>query len=415
MKKIVRIIRKFGSLEDKLKAGPGLKDFFENDNGRSEHGVTNEELNIFSDYSVLRDKRFSLKTFGCQMNSNDSEIVQTILMDKNMLLRENYDDSDIVLINTCAIRENAEQKIWALVNRIRVVKEEKVKRGEKFFIGILGCMAERLKEKIVEEKKVVDLIVGPDSYKDLPRLLSYLFSDLNQNLNNFAINTQLSMDETYADIIPVRTNQTASFISIMRGCSNMCSFCIVPFTRGVERSRPLKSIIDEVKYVRDQGVKEVTLLGQNVNSYFDQTSQTFFLQHKNSEGFNENFKRKSIPGARFIHLLDQASLEAPEVRFRFTSPHPKDFPDSVLDLIKERSNICKYLHMPAQSGSTAVLERMNRKYTAQAYFELIDRVRTTIPGVSLSTDLITGFCGETDEEFSDTLLLLEKVKFDFVM
>lgn len=195
----------------------------------------------------------------------------------------------------------------------------------------------------------------------------------------------------------------------------MCSFCIVPFTRGVERSRPLDSIIDEVKYVRDSGVKEITFLGQNVNSYFDESSQTFFMEHQNAKGFSENYRRKNKPGARFIHLLDKASQEAPEVRFRFTSPHPKDFPDAVLELIKERPNISKYLHMPAQSGNTAVLERMNRKYTVEAYRELIARARSIIPGISLSTDIIAGFCGETDSEFEDTMQLMEDIKFDFVI
>ena len=317
------------------------------------------------------------------------------------------------MVNTCAIRENAEKKIWNKLNSLYGV--EKKKRPD-IKIGVLGCMAERVKDKMLEHR-VVDLVAGPDAYRDLPRLLSLLDSDQSEG----AMNVQLSQDETYADILPVRRNKDAlnAWISIMRGCNNMCSFCIVPFVRGRERNRAATSIVDEVRYLRDEGVKEITLLGQNVNSYHDKAheykpadSDVAKSMHVNSAGFSEMFKLRGGDGARFADLMDMVSEAAPEIRFRFTSPHPKDFPDTILNVIAEKANVCKQVHMPAQSGNTDMLFRMRRNHTRESYLELVEHVRATIPGVALSTDMICGFCDETDAEFEDTMTMLELVKYD---
>ncbi|NXG98365.1 CK5P1 protein, partial [Loxia leucoptera] len=276
---------------------------------------------------------------------------------------------------------------------------------------LAGCMAERLKEEILHREKLVDVVAGPDAYRDLPRLLAVAES------GQQAANVLLSLDETYADILPVQTSAggTTAFVSIMRGCDNMCSYCIVPFTRGRERSRPIASILQEVRMLSDQGVKEVTLLGQNVNSFRDLSEVQFqsVAAPGLSRGFSTVYKAKS-GGLRFSHLLDQVSRIDPEMRIRFTSPHPKDFPDeaSVLQLIQERHNICKQLHLPAQSGSTRVLEAMRRGYTREAYLELVHHVRDSIPGVSLSSDFIAGFCGETEEDHLQTVSLLREVRYN---
>lgn len=273
-------------------------------------------------------------------------------------------------------------------------------------------MAERVKEKFLEHK-IVDLVAGPDAYRDLPRLL-----DLIENDQEKAINVQLSQDETYSDIIPTRklTNSLNAWISISRGCNNMCSFCIVPFVRGRERNRTAMSIEDEVKYLRDEGIKEITLLGQNVNSYHDKSELTTNIEldgkHQNSAGFTEMFKLRDGTGVRFAELLDRVSDIAPDVRFRFTSPHPKDFPDPLLDVIASKANVCKHIHIPAQSGNTDMLFRMRRNHTRESYLELIDNIRAKIPGVALSSDFICGFCEETEAEFEDTISLIEIVQYD---
>ena len=268
------------------------------------------------------------------MNVADSELVETILDSAGYRQADSLESSDVVFLNTCAIRDGAEQKIW---NKLEGKHRALRMRNKELKVGVLGCMAERLKDKMLESG-LVDLVAGPDAYRDLPRLLKVLDSEADEK----AINVQLSFDETYADIIPVRQNQLQAWISIMRGCNNMCSFCIVPFTRGRERSRPVPSIIDEVKYLAEAGVKEVTLLGQNVNSYHDkETASLRGLDHSNSAGFSETYKLRRGEGTRFSELLDQVSLAAPSIRFRFTSPHPKDFPDEVLDMIAERDNLCK--------------------------------------------------------------------------
>ncbi|KAM9058387.1 mitochondrial tRNA methylthiotransferase CDK5RAP1 isoform 3-T5 [Megaptera novaeangliae] len=272
-----------------------------------------------------------------------------------------------------------------------------------------GCMAERLKEEILNREKTVDILAGPDAYRDLPRLLAVAES------GQQAANVLLSLDETYADVVPVQTSPsaTSAFVSIMRGCDNMCSYCIVPFTRGRERSRPVASILEEVRKLSEQGLKEVTLLGQNVNSFRDNSEVQFnnAVSTNLSRGFSTNYKAKQ-GGLRFAYLLDQVSRIDPEMRIRFTSPHPKDFPDEVLQLIHERDNICKQIHLPAQSGSSRVLEAMRRGYSRETYVELIHHIRESIPGVSLSSDFIAGFCGETEEDHLQTVSLLQEVQYN---
>ncbi|NXU53726.1 CK5P1 protein, partial [Turnix velox] len=352
-----------------------------------------------------------LETYGCQMNVNDTEIAWAILQKHGYRRTKELDEADVVLLVTCSVREKAEQTIWNRLQHLKALKARRQQQapGSPLRIGILGCMAERLKEKILLREKLVDVVAGPDAYRDLPRLLAV--AETGQQ----AANVLLSLDETYADILPVQTSAggTTAFVSIMRGCDNMCSYCIVPFTRGRERSRPIASILQEVRMLSDQGVKEVTLLGQNVNSFRDlsevqfQSAATPVL----SRGFSTVYKAKP-GGLRFAHLLDQVSRIDPEMRIRFTSPHPKDFPDEVLQLIQERHNICKQLHLPAQSGSTRVLEAMRRGYTREAYLELVQHVRESIPGVSLSSDFIAGFCGETEEDHQQTVSLLQEVRYN---
>nr|XP_013805831.1 PREDICTED: CDK5 regulatory subunit-associated protein 1 [Apteryx mantelli mantelli] len=350
-----------------------------------------------------------LETYGCQMNVNDTEIAWAILQKSGYTRTKALDEADVILLVTCSVREKAEQAIWNRLQHLKALKARRLQARLPLHIGILGCMAERLKEKILHREKLVDIVAGPDAYRDLPRLLTVAES------GQQAANVLLSLEETYADILPVQTSAggTTAFVSIMRGCDNMCSYCIVPFTRGRERSRPIASILQEVKMLADQGVKEVTLLGQNVNSFRD-LSEVHFQSAATpvlSRGFSTVYKAKP-GGLRFAHLLDQVSRIDPEMRIRFTSPHPKDFPDEVLQLIQERHNICKQLHLPAQSGSTRVLEAMRRGYTREAYLELVHHVRDSIPGVSLSSDFIAGFCGETEEDHQQTVSLLQEVRYN---
>ncbi len=313
------------------------------------------------------------------MNFADSEIVNSILIEDGMTVADTPEMADVILVNTCSIRENAETKVWNRLKELRTLK----KTNSELTVGVLGCMAERIKDRIIEKEHLVDIVVGPDAYRDIPRLLAEVDD------GRKAVNVLLSLEETYADIAPVRTtgNGVSSFVSIMRGCDNMCSFCVVPFTRGRERSRPLESILQEVRQLSDEGYKEVTFLGQNVNSYRD----------------GEN---------TFTTLMDAASLINPEIRFRFSSPHPKDFPDDLLHLIAERPNLCNYIHIPAQAGSDTMLERMRRPYTRQQYLELIQKMHQIIPGLTLSTDIIAGFCGETEEEHEGTMTLMKEVGYD---
>ncbi len=313
------------------------------------------------------------------MNFADSEIVNSILINDGLIPVQQAEEADVIFVNTCSIRENAETRVWNRLKEFRSLKKD----NENLTVGVLGCMAERIREQIIDQEKLVDLVVGPDAYRDIPNLLSEVDD------GRKAVNVLLSLEETYADISPVRTsgNGVTSFVSIMRGCDNMCAFCVVPFTRGRERSRPMKSILREIDELNEQDYKEVTLLGQNVNSY-------------NHDGID------------FTRLMDEASKRNPEIRFRFSSPHPKDFPEPLLHLIAERPNLCNYIHIPAQSGSSSMLERMRRPYTREQYLTLIDRMKEIIPGVSLSTDIIAGFCDETEDEHRDTMTLMEMVEFD---
>lgn len=326
-------------------------------------------------------KMVYLETYGCQMNVSDSEIVASVLRSDGYGLTNNADEADIVLINTCAIRENAEQKVR---RRLQELRAHKRRHNPDMRLGVLGCMAERLRHKLLEEEKLVDLVVGPDAYRDLPNLLARA-----DDTGQAAVNVLLSREETYADIAPVRydSNGISAFVSIMRGCDNMCSFCVVPFTRGRERSRPASSILDECKSLVDQGFKEVTVLGQNVNSYL-------------AEDVN------------FSELLYRISLISPELRIRYSTSHPKDCSDELLHVHAERKNVCNYIHLPVQHGNTDMLKRMRRTYSREQYLDLVDRAKRIVPGVSLSTDIIAGFCGETDEEHQDTLSLMEAVRYD---
>ena len=313
------------------------------------------------------------------MNFADSEIVNAILLEKGMNPVSDAKLADIILVNTCSIRENAETKVWNRLKEFRGFKAQ----NKSLTVGVLGCMAERIKDQIIEEEQLVDIVVGPDAYRDIPRLIEEVED------GRKAVNVLLSLEETYADIAPIRTtgNGVSAFVSIMRGCDNMCSFCVVPFTRGRERSRPLESILNEIQQLSDQGYKEVTLLGQNVNSFKDESYS-------------------------FCTLMDKASLVDPEMRFRFSSPHPKDFPDELIHLIAEKPNLCNYIHIPAQEGSDSMLERMRRPYTRDQYLQLIEKMKGIIPGLSLSTDIIAGFCGETEEEHQQTLSLMREVEYD---
>ncbi len=326
-----------------------------------------------------------LETYGCQMNVSDSEIVASVLRENGFGLTHDADHADVVLLNTCAIRENAEQKVRHRLSHFRAAK---TKHGRDLKIGVLGCMAERLREKLLDQEKLVDLVVGPDAYRDLPRLLHET-----DETGQAAVNVLLSREETYADIAPVRydTNGVSAFVSIMRGCDNMCAFCVVPFTRGRERSRPVTSILSEVSQLVEHGYKEVTVLGQNVNSYR--------VEHDGT-------------AVDFAELLYRISLISPELRIRYSTSHPKDCSDDLLRVHAERHNVCNYIHLPVQHGNTDVLQRMRRTYTRDEYLDLIDRARTICPGISFSTDIIAGFCGETEDEHQDTLSLLEHVGYD---
>ncbi|XP_047992267.1 CDK5RAP1-like protein [Leguminivora glycinivorella] len=399
------------SRRDKIKQGPGLKDFIIGD---SEPVLLDRPHIPYlpDNVSFASNRKVYFDVYGCQMNLNDTEIVWSILKKEGFEKTEIEEEADIFLVMTCAIREGAESKIWHRLDHLRGFKRRRAQKNKErpVKIGLLGCMAERLKTKLIEKEKAVDVVAGPDSYRDLPRLLALTQS------GQTAVNVLLSLDETYADVMPVRLNQdsVSAFISIMRGCDNMCTYCIVPFTRGRERSRPLRSIVDEARLLADRGVKEVTLLGQNVNSYRDHRGQPDDgerIDTQLAKGFKTVYKPKK-GGLRFADLLDQVSAAVPDMRVRFTAAHPKDFPDEVLQVINERPNICKLLHLPAQSGSTAVLERMRRGYTREAYLQLVDHVKSTIPGVGLSTDMICGFCGETDEEFEETMTLMQQVDYN---
>lgn len=335
-------------------------------------------------------QKLYIETYGCQMNVADSEVVASVLKDKGYTITEDINEADVILVNTCSIRENAEQRVWG---RLNVFKQIKKKKPE-LTIGVIGCMAERLKEKLIEEEKTVDIVVGPDAYRDLPSLLETAES------GQKAVNVILSKEETYADISPVRLdkNRISAFVSIMRGCNNMCSYCIVPYVRGAERSRDPESILDEITDLFNKGYKEVTLIGQNVDSYIWES---------------ESQKEKENKTIRFAQLLEMTAKISPKLRIRFSTSHPKDMSDEVLYTMAMYNNICNYIHLPAQSGSTRILEKMKRGYTREWYMDRISAIKRILPDCAISSDIMTGFPDETEEDHQETLSLMEWVNYDF--
>lgn len=329
-------------------------------------------------------KKVYIETYGCQMNQSDSEIVGAIVEESGLEVIEDINQADIIFVNTCSIRDNAEQRVKNRLGEFEAIK----KRKPELRIGVLGCMAERMKEELFKENKSVDIIVGPDSYRDIPKLLNLAES------GQKAANVILSEEETYSEITPVRlsSNGVSAFISIMRGCENFCSYCVVPYTRGKERSRDYNSIIKEAEDLFSKGYKEITLLGQNVNSYLWE---------------NENEK------INFAKLIEMVAKVSPLLRIRFSTSHPKDISEELIDVIARNNNICKSLHLPVQSGSSRMLKKMNRKYTREDYIGKIDMIKSKIPDISLSTDIIAGFCSETIEDHNDTLSIMEYANYDY--
>ena len=344
------------------------------------------------------DRKLYIESYGCQMNFSDSEIVASILTENGFQTTRDIQEADVIFVNTCSIREKAEQTVRKRLRTFHKLKEKK----KEMTIGVLGCMAERLKSKFLEEEKLVDIVVGPDAYRDLPNLINTV--DHGQK----AVNVQLSKEETYADISPVRLNSNGvtAFVSIMRGCDNMCTFCVVPFTRGRERSRDAESIVKEVRELHEKGYKEVTLLGQNVDSYLWYGG-----------GPKMDFKKLSdiqkASSINFAQLLEKVALISPEMRIRFSTSHPQDMTDQVLETMSKHENICDYIHLPVQSGNSRILKLMNRGYTREWYMERVDAIKRIIPGCAISQDIISSFCTETEEEHKDTLSLMDYVKFDY--
>lgn len=330
-------------------------------------------------------KRFYIESYGCAMNFADSEVVASILNDQGFGATRNLEEADLIFLNTCSIREKAEMTVRKRLTEFKLLK----RRKPGMLIGMLGCMAERLKSQLLEEEKLVDMVVGPDAYRSLPGLIE------EAGTGQKAVNVLLSRDETYGDIAPIRldSNGVCSFVSIMRGCNNMCSFCVVPFTRGRERSRDAHSILGEVETLFNSGYREVTLLGQNVDSYY----------------WIDEVKDETIT---FAKLLEKVALVSPLLRIRFSTSHPKDITDEVLFTIKKYENICNYIHLPVQSGSTRILQLMNRTYTREWYIARVSRIREILPGCGLSTDMITGFCTETEEDHQDSYSLMEYCRYD---
>ncbi|HOP49030.1 MAG TPA: tRNA (N6-isopentenyl adenosine(37)-C2)-methylthiotransferase MiaB [Ignavibacteriales bacterium] len=318
-----------------------------------------------------------IETYGCQMNVADTELIKTILNRAGHKVVENPEDANIFFMNTCSIRENAENKIIHRLDNIKPIKQKK----EQFIVGILGCMAEKVRDNFIKNYPIVDIVVGPDEYRNLPQYIDKALQ------GGKGIGVKLSRVETYDDIIPTRDNNLLAQISIMRGCDKFCSYCVVPFTRGRERSRNFDSIINEIKQLAEQGYKEVTLLGQNVNSY--------------------RFENKD-----FADLLEAAAVAAPKMRIRYTTSHPIDLSDKLLEVMAKYDNICKYLHLPVQSGSNRILQLMNREYTIEHYLRIIEKAKTLMPDIAISTDIIAGFCTETDEDHLATLNLMNAVKYD---
>jgi len=343
-------------------------------------------------------KKLLLESYGCQMNFADSEIVASIMAQEGFSTTRDVEEADLVLLNTCAIRDNAEQRIRGRLDFLKSVK----KRKPEMVVGVLGCMAERLREKLIEEEKLVDMVVGPDAYRTLPALVE------EAETGQKAVNVMLSRDETYADISPVRldSNGVSAFVSIMRGCNNMCSFCVVPFTRGRERSRDPESILREARELAAAGYKEITLLGQNVDSYL------WFGggPKKEFKNLTEEEKASSVD---FADLLEMTALAVPELRIRYSTSHPRDITEKVVHTMAKYKNVCNYIHLPAQSGNSRVLEVMNRNYSREWYIDKVSMIRAILPDCGISCDIIAGFCTETEEEHQDTLSLMEWARFDF--
>ena len=341
----------------------------------------------------LNGKKLYLESYGCAMNFADSEVIASIMNSEGYATTSDVHEADIVLINTCSIRENAEDRIR---KRLSDFKNRK-KRQPGLIVGVLGCMAERLKQNLLEEEKLVDIVAGPDSYRDLPNLVNEVGG------GQKAVNVLLSRDETYADISPVRLdkNGISGFVSITRGCDNMCSFCVVPFTRGRERSRSPETIVRECHELFNAGYREVTLLGQNVDSY---------RWNMTSKG---EVKDETQSTTNFAQLMELVAAVSPDLRVRFSTSHPKDMTDEVIEVMAKHDNICPYIHLPVQSGNTEMLQRMNRGYSREWYLNRIEAIRRIMPDCAISTDIITGFCDETDEEHQDTLSLMREVQFDF--
>ncbi len=363
-------------------------------------------------------KHFYIESYGCAMNFADSEVVASILIDNGFGATTNYKEADLIFINTCSIREKAETTVRKRLTEFRSLKKER----PGMLVGVLGCMAERLKSKFIEEEKLVDIVVGPDAYRTLPGLIE------EAETGQKAVNVLLSRDETYADIAPIRLNSNGvtAFVSIMRGCNNMCSFCVVPFTRGRERSRDAGSIINECKTLFEEGYREVTLLGQNVDSYYQAPAPTISPRGGgNGEDISEDKSTLNSQSAKvsptggdlegavtFALLLEQVALISPLLRVRFSTSHPKDITDDVLHTIVKYENICNYIHLPVQSGSSRVLQMMNRTYSREWYIAKVNRIRELIPDCGLSTDMITGFCTETEEDHRQSLSLMEYCRYD---
>lgn len=348
-----------------------------------------------------KTKKLYIESYGCSMNFADSEIVTSIMKQEGFDTTSEFENADVIFLNTCSIREKAELTVRKRLKHFNYLK----KRKPEMTIGVLGCMAERLKEKFLEEEKIVDLVVGPDAYRDLPKLIEQAEDGLK------AVNTFLSREETYADISPVRLNSNGvtAFVSIMRGCDNMCSFCVVPFTRGRERSRDPLSIVKESQDLFDQGYREVTLLGQNVDSYkwSDDENNKVKLEKKERKG-------ETTEIVNFANLLEMVAKVSPALRVRFSTSHPKDITDEVLYTMKRYENICKSIHLPAQSGNSRVLDMMNRTYSREWYINRVDAIRDILGDeCGITSDMITGFCSETEEEHNDTLTLMDYVKYDF--
>ncbi|MDB5130349.1 MAG: miaB 1 [Mucilaginibacter sp.] len=376
------------------------------DEARQGEALLLEPLSI-----TTNNRKLYIESYGCAMNFSDSEIVASILLEKGFETTSDYNIADVIFINTCSIRENAEQRVR---NRLKEFTIAKV-RNPALVVGVLGCMAERLKSKFLEEEKLVDVVVGPDAYRDLPNLIEQVDS------GQKAVNVLLSREETYADISPVRLNSNGinAFVSIMRGCDNMCSFCVVPFTRGRERSRDPQSIVNECTDLFNRGYREVTLLGQNVDSYKWKQPHPAVSEGGSDAGILNEESNKTLSigeglgEANFANLLEMVASVSPELRVRFSTSHPKDITDEVLHVIKKHANICNYIHLPVQSGNSRVLDLMNRTYDREWYMNRIDAIRRIIPECAISTDVITGFCTETEDEHQDTLSMMDYVHYDF--